>query len=125
MNYLRLIFVFLFVFVVIALFSYAALQLWRGSQPIMSWLGLWLAAAAHLLFLVLKQFCARYMQSLHATGFSALCGLGLAITMASSWKHGDAAGIAHLGAGLCLLLWFLYLKLFVQKPNPEQTGQAG
>src|SRR5688572_3815676 len=101
MNYLRPIFIFLFVLVVIALFSFAILQLWLETRPVMSWLGLWLAAAAPLLFLVLKQFCAHYMQSLQAMGFSALCGLGLAITMASSWKHGDAAGIAHLGAGLC------------------------
>ena len=91
----------------------------------MSWLGLWLAAAAPLLFLILKQFFVRNSRSLQAIGFSTVCGLGLAITMTSSWKHGDAAGIAHLGAGLCLVLWFLYLRWFVQNPIPEQTDQPG
>jgi hypothetical protein len=125
MNYLRPIFKFLFALVVIALFSYAALQLWHGAHPAISWLGLWLAAAAPLLFLILKQFFARYTQSLQGIGFSTLCGLGLAITMASSWKHGDVAGNAHLGAGLCLVLWFLYRRWFVQNPVTEQTDQAG
>lgn len=125
MNYFRLIFIFLFALFAIALFSLAILQLWHGTHPLMSWLGLWLAAAAPLVFLVLKQFFARYSRSLQAMGFSTVCGLGLAITMTSSWKYGDAAGNAHIGAGLCLLLWFFYLKWIVQKPDHKQTGQAG
>jgi hypothetical protein len=110
MNYLRLIFTFLFALIIVTLFIYSTLQFWQGTHPSMSSLGLLLASAAPLLFLIVKQFLANYTQSLQAIGFSTICGLGLAITLTSSWKYGDTAGIAHWGAGLCLILWFVYLR---------------
>jgi len=118
MNYSRQIFVFLLALITISLFSLAVVKLWQGKYPAMSWLGLMLASAAPPLYLAIKLFYRRQAISLPSIGFSILCGLGLAISMTSSWKYGGAAGNAHLGAGLCLVLLFVYLRWIEKKTKP-------
>lgn len=93
----------------------SAMHLIDGNPPLLSWLGLLLAAAAPLAFIGLRYAPFPALGKTQPLGFSILCGLGLAITMSSSWKHGDAAGDAHLWAGACLVLWFSYLKWSARK----------
>ncbi|HET6565854.1 MAG TPA: hypothetical protein VFG52_10615 [Xanthomonadales bacterium] len=120
MHPMRLIFIVLFITLALLLSIFAALQLWRGASPGMSWLGLLLAAASPLSFLLLKPLSRNQTEPLQAIGFSATSGLGLAITMVASWKHGDAAGSAHIWAAISLVSWLIYLKWFARKPVPDQ-----
>lgn len=110
MNFLRAAFISLFILFLVLLSLYAGVQLWRNTTPRMSWFGLLLAAAAPLLFLAIARFSANRIEAIQPIGFSAFCGLGVAITMAANWQHGNAAGIAHIWAGACLIGWLAYLK---------------
>jgi hypothetical protein len=112
MNFIRSAFISLFVLLIMLLSLYAGVQLWRNMTPWMSWLGLLLAATAPLMYLVLERFRANQADGLQPIGFSSVCGLGVAIAMASSWKHGNVAGVVHLWAGACLIAWLVYLKLY-------------
>lgn len=109
MNFIRSAFISLFVLLLVLLSMYAAIQLARNMTPWISWLGLLLAAATPLIFLALDRYQAKTIQPI---AFSSICGLGVAIAMTSSWKHGNAAGIVHIWAGVCLIGWFVYLKWY-------------
>lgn len=110
MNFLRSAFISLFALLLVLLSLYAGAQLWRNMTPWMSWFGLLLAAAAPLMFLAIARFGANRIEAIQPIGFSAVCGLGVAITMAANWKHGNATGIVHILAGACLIGWLVYLK---------------
>jgi hypothetical protein len=109
MNFIRLSFIFLFVALLVLVSLYAAVQLGRNMTPWISWLGLLLAATTPLIFLALDRFQTKPIQPI---AFSSICGLGVAIAMTSSWKHGNAAGMVHIWAGICLIGWFVYLKWY-------------
>ena len=114
MNLLRSLFIVFFAIGVFLLAAYAGFQLVQGAHPALSWLGLLISAATPLAFLARNRFSKTTLHAQQAVGFSACCGLGIAICMASSWKHGDSAGLVHVGAGLCLLGWFAYLKWYLR-----------
>jgi len=91
---------------------YAVVQLIRGIEPLISWLGLALAAGAPVGFLAWLYLAGRARTSAHPVAVSAVCGLGTAIAMAANWRYGAASGIVHIWAGICLLAWFAYLRWY-------------
>ena len=91
---------------------YALLQLVRGMEPMLSWLGLALAAGAPAAFFAWLYIAGRARTSAHPLTVSVVCGLGTAITMAANWRFGAASGVVHLWAGVCLLAWFIYLRWY-------------
>ena len=108
-------------YVVFALI-YAVLQLMRGMEPSLSWLGLALAAGAPVAFLAWLYLSGQARTSAHPVAVSVACGLGTAITMAANWRYGAASGMVHVWAGLCLLLWFVYLRWY--SVFPERRNAA-
>jgi peroxiredoxin len=105
---------------------YSLAQLARGAEPILSWLGLALAAASPLAFFV-RIFVARTPRTRrHPVEYSVLSGLGLALTMAMSFRHGEVAGLLHIWAGVTLIGWLAYLRwysIFKERQSPSlKTG---
>jgi len=91
---------------------YAFTQLVRGSEPLLSWLGLALAAFSPLVFFI-KAFTFKSPRTRrHPVEYSVLSGLGVVITMAISHRYGQSAGIIHVWAGLTLLGWLVYLRWY-------------
>jgi|GEM_PF-1922726 len=96
---------------------YGLIQLSRGMQPVLSWLGLVLAALGPLLFFIRSLLFKSPLTFRHPHGYSLLCGLGLATTMSMSFRHGPAAGAAHVWAGITLMGWLVYLRWFSSFPE--------
>ncbi len=118
MNFMRNAFITLFMLLLVVLIFYAGFQLGRKMTPWISWLGLLLAAAAPFIFLAFERFNVDLAGAIQPIGFSAVCGLGVAITMAASWRFGYAAGNTHICAGACLIGWLICLKWHI-KPTSE------
>jgi len=112
LNLLKSIFISSFVSWLAFVSIYAITQLARGMEPLLSWLGLALAAVAPLAFFI-KAFLFKSPRTpRHPIEYSILSGMGLAITMAMSYRYGDAAGIMHIWAFLTLLFWLIYLRWY-------------
>jgi len=112
LNLLKSIFISSFVSWLAFVSIYSMTQLARGMEPLLSWLGLALSAVAPLAFFV-KAFLFKSARTpRHPVEFSILSGSGLAITMAMSYRYGDAAGTMHIWAFLTLLFWLVYLRWY-------------
>ena len=112
MNLLKSIFISAFVSWLALVCLYSFTQIIRGMEPLISWLGLALSAFAPLVFFI-KAFLFRSPRTpRHPVGFSILSGLGLVLTMAMSFRHGQAAGALHVWAGFTLLAWLVYLRWY-------------
>jgi hypothetical protein len=101
--------------------GWALVQLVRGAEPELSWLGLVLAALAPFARLGIE-LTSRELPPRPSVGYTALSGLGLAITMTLSWKHGPAAGTLHLWAGAAFIGWVVYLRLL--RPGLESAARG-
>ena len=112
MNILRSIFISAYSSYLAATFIYTLLQLFRGMEPFFSWLGLAFSAGAPLSFLAYLYLSGAARTARHPVAVSVLCGLGVAMTMASNWRYGTTSGMVHIWAGLCLLAWFTYLQWY-------------
>lgn len=90
---------------------YASVQVFRGMEPLLSWIGLDLTALPLMVFLV------RYFSGTSAAlksktlGYTLVSGLGLVICMAVSYRYGEAAGIVHIWAGLTFIAWILFVRV--------------
>jgi peroxiredoxin len=91
---------------------YSFLQLVTGSIPLLSWLGLTLSAIAPLGFFVNVFLFRSPRTSRYLFEYTLLSGLGMAITLAISFRHGTAAGLIHVWAGLTLIGWVTYLRWY-------------
>ena len=112
MNLLKSVFISGFVTWLVVVSLYAFTQLVRGSEPLLSWLGLALAAFSPLVFFI-KAFTFKSPRTRrHPVEYSVLSGLGVVITMAISHRYGQSAGIIHVWAGLTLLGWLVYLRWY-------------
>jgi len=89
----------------------------RGTGPLLSWLGLVIGVAGPLSFLARTSLPATTQTRHVAFGHSIVCGLGLALTLAMSYRYGPAAGNAHVWAGVTLLAWLVYLRWFSNVPR--------
>lgn len=85
---------------------YAAVQLYRGIPQSLSWLGLALAAGAPLAGILTH----RDTHTRPPVLWTIVSGLGLAVTMAVSYRYGNAAGQTHVWAGGALIAWFAWLR---------------
>ena len=112
MNFLKSLYVSVFVFCLLGASAYALTQLIRGMDPVLAWLGMALAALGPLAFLAWVFIRKPARTAHHPVGYSIISGLGLAMTMAMSWRHGDAAGMIHIWAGLALVSWIVYLRWY-------------
>ncbi len=112
MNLLKSIFISSFVPWLAFVTIYSFIQLARGAEPLLSWLGLALAAFAPLAFFI-KAFLFKSARTpRHPVEYSILSGAGLAMTMSMSYRYGDAAGAMHIWAFITLLLWLIYLRWY-------------
>jgi len=128
MAFLRSAFVTVFMAYLVGTFAYTTLQLIRHVEPALSWFGLALASLGPLAFFGWIFAAKPVRTDRHPVGFSVLSGLGLAITMAMSWRHGDAAGIVHIWAAVVLVSWMIYLNWYSPFKNRDAPslvpGQA-
>lgn len=112
MNLLKSVFISGFITWLAIVSLYAISQLARGMEPIISWLGLSLCALAPLVFFI-KAFLARSPRTArHPVEYTVLSGLGLALTLAMSYRFGTSAGAIHFWAGFTVILWLLYLRWY-------------
>ena len=126
MNLLKSIFISGFVTWLALVSVYAIAQLVRGTEPLLSWLGLALAAFSPLVFFI-KAFAFKSPRTpRHPIEYSVLSGLGLVVTMAMSFRYGQAAGAIHVWAGITLLAWLVYLRWYsVFRGRDAQALQVG
>ena len=126
MNLLKSIFISGFVTWLAVVSVYAIAQLVRGTEPLLSWLGLALAAFSPLVFFI-KAFAFKSPRApRHPIEYSVLSGLGLVVTMAMSFRYGQAAGAIHVWAGITLLAWLVYLRWYsVFRGRDAQALQVG
>jgi peroxiredoxin len=112
LNLLKSVFISVFITWLAVISMFAVMQLTRGSEPLLSWAGLALAALSPLT-LFIKAYLAKSPRTpRHPVEYSVLSALGLALTMAASYRYGDAAGSVHLWAGVTLLAWLVYLRWY-------------
>ena len=77
-----------------------------------SWLGLALTALAPMGFFMQIFVAKAPRTSRYPLAYTTFSGLGLAITMAISYRYGDAAGLVHLWAGITFISWLAYLRWY-------------
>jgi peroxiredoxin len=112
LNLLKSIFISGFIMWLAVVSIYAITQVARGTEPLLSWLGLALSAISPLAFFI-KVFVAKSARTpRHPVEYSVLAGLGLAITMTISYRFGHAAGLIHVWAAVTLILWLIYLRWY-------------
>lgn len=112
MNLLKSIFISGFVTWLTVVSLYAFTQLVRGTEPLLSWLGLALATFTPLAFFI-KAFTFKSPRTpRHPIEYSILSGLGMVVTMAMSFRYGQVAGAIHVWAGITLLAWLVYLRWY-------------
>jgi peroxiredoxin len=112
LNLLKSVFISAFILWLTMASLYALTQVIRGTEPLLSWLGLALSAVAPLAFFI-KVFLFKSPRTpRHPIEYSILSGLGLALTMAMSFRYGQAAGAIHFWAGFSLLGWLVYLRWY-------------
>jgi peroxiredoxin len=128
MNLLKSVFISGFITYLCLLGFYALSQLFRGIEPLISWLGLALCALAPLSFFI-KAFLFKSPRTpRHPIEYSILGALGLVLTMAMSYRYEDAAGSIHIWAGITMLSWLIYLRWYSVFPGRNtsvlKTGSA-
>ena len=112
MNLLKSLYISTFITWLTVVSVYAFIQIIRGTEPLLSWAGLALAAFAPLAFFI-KAFLFKSPRTpRHPVEYSSLCGLGLVMTIAISFRYGQAAGAIHVWAGITLLAWLIYLRWY-------------
>ncbi len=126
MNLLKSIFISGFTSWLALVTIYAFIQLARDSGPLLSWLGLALTTFVLLVFFI-KAFVAKSARTpRHPVEYSILSGAGLALTLAMSYRYGDAAGSIHIWSGITLLAWLAYLRWYsVFKGRNAEPLSAG
>lgn len=112
MNLLKSFFISGFITWLTVVSLYALIQLVRGMEPMVSWLGLAMCALSPLSFFI-KAFLARSPRTArHPVEFTILSALGLVLTLAMSYRFGQAAGMIHIWAGITIILWLSYLRWY-------------
>jgi peroxiredoxin len=112
LNLLKSIFISAFIGWLAVISGSALIQLSSGSEPLLSWLGLSLAALPPLFFFIKAFLASSPRTARHPVEVSVPSALGLAITMAVSYRYGEAAGNLHVWAGITVLGWFTYLRWY-------------
>jgi hypothetical protein len=112
LNLLKSVFISAFVSWLVLVSLYAFIQLTRGTEPLISWLGLALTAFAPLAFFI-KAFLFKSPRTpRHPVEYSILSGLGLALCMTMSFRYEQSAGLIHVWSGITLVGWLVYLRWY-------------
>jgi peroxiredoxin len=117
MKLLKSLFISGFMAYLVSVLVNGAMQLVSGAEPALSWLGLMLTGLGPLAFFGWIYVKRPARTERHPVPYSIIGGLGLAITLAMSWKHGDAAGMIHAWSGLAIIGWFVYLRWYSPMGN--------
>jgi peroxiredoxin len=126
LNLLKSVYISTFVTWLTLVSLYALAQIARGEEPLLSWVGLALAAFAPLSFFGKAFLFKSPRTARHPVGFSALSGLGLVITLAISSRYGEVAGNIHIWAGITVLAWLVYLRWYsVFESRDSQSLRVG
>lgn len=120
MGQLRTVLVGFYTFYLAAASIYA-LTAWQRGIPALSCVGLLLAAGSPLAGIGWQRRCQAHLNREQALGFSMVSGIGLAMTMAISWRFGEVAGNNHVWAGLALVGWVAYLRWLRGSNQPTST----
>lgn len=112
MNLLKSIFITCFSTWLFLLTIYSFTQLARGMEPLLSWLGLALTVFTPLVFFMSVFVIKTPRTTRHPFEYSLLSGLGLALTMAMSYRYDQAAGTIHVWAGITFIGWLVYLRWY-------------
>jgi peroxiredoxin len=112
LNLLKSIFISAFFSWLVVVSVYALTQVFKGTEPLLSWLGLALSAFGPLVFFIKVFLFKSPRTSRHPLEYSILSGLGLVVTMTMSYRYGQAAGDIHVWAGFTLLAWLAYLRWY-------------
>ena len=112
MNLLKSIFITCFTSWLFLLTIYSFTQLARGMEPLLSWLGLALTVFAPLMFFLSVFVVKTPRTARHPFEYSLLSGLGLALTMAMSYRYDQVAGTIHVWAGITFVGWLVYLRWY-------------
>jgi hypothetical protein len=89
---------------------YSSVQIFRGVEPLLSWLGLCLTALPLMVFFVAYFKNPGLVTRGKSMLYTLVSGLGLVICMAVSYRYDDAAGIVHIWAGLTFVGWVLFVR---------------
>jgi peroxiredoxin len=112
LNLLKSVFISAFVTWLAVVSVYAITQLIRGTEPLLAWLGLALAAFAPLVFFMKAMLFKSPRTPRHPFEYTILSGLGLAGAIAISNRYGPAAGAIHIWAGVTFISWIVYLRWY-------------
>jgi peroxiredoxin len=112
MGFLRSVFISAFVAFLYLALGYALVELIRGMSPVGSWAGLAIATAGPAAFFTWVFLYQPARTSRHPLAITIVSGLGLAITMAMSFRYDTAAGIVHFWAGLAFIGWVLFVRWY-------------
>ena len=110
MNVLKTIFTRCFAIWVGLVVFYASVQIFRGMQPLLSWVGLNLTALALLPFFINYKKSGTPANRQQTMAYTLVSGLGLVICMAVSYRYHQAAGIIHIWAGATFIGWVVYVR---------------
>jgi peroxiredoxin len=122
MAFLRSLFVSTYLAYLLVASVYALAQLARGTDPLLAWLGMGLAALGPLSFFAWILMSKPPRTARHPVEYSVIGALGLAIAMATSWRHGEAAGAAHGWAAVAVFGWLVYLRWYSTFRQRDATG---
>ncbi len=112
MNFIKSLFISSFMGWLFLLSVYSLVQLARGMEPLLAWLGLALTVVAPLAFFIMSFLYKTPRTPRHPIEYSIMSGTGLVITMVMSYRYGPAAGWLHLLAGITLIGWLVYLRWY-------------
>jgi peroxiredoxin len=103
---------------------HALVQLARGADPLLAWLGVSLAALGPLAFFAWVLLAKPARTARHPVEYSVVSALGLGVAMVAIWRYGDGAGQAHIWAGVSVIAWFCYLRWYSRFPNRKSPALA-
>lgn len=112
MKLLKTVFICTFVTWLAVVGPYAVYLLATGTQATLSWAGVALTVLPLLVYFVIARIGRQPRADRHPVAYSVLSGLGLVVSMAASYRFGDAAGDIHLFAGVTVIAWVLYLRWY-------------
>ena len=115
LNVLKTIFTRCFVFWLGLVVIYASIQIFRGAEPLLSWIGLDLTALALIPFFVDHFRNKAPVHRRQTLAYSLASGFGLVICITMSYRYQQAAGIIHIWAGVTFIAWVGFVRLCLPK----------
>ena len=94
---------------------YASIQIFRGTEPLLSWVGLNLTALSLIPFFIDYRKNGIPANSKQTMVYTMVSGLGLVICMAVSYRYNEAAGIIHIWAGATFIGWVVFVRFCLKR----------